>query len=91
MKTNSFKLAYIMVLSITLSGLQAQKNENGSNTVSDITSEFLKIKGKFDNTITDFNGVYTVKLICNNKVIEEQTLKVSKPFFFFLAEIVSMP
>ena len=73
-----------MVLSITLLGLQAQTKENGNSTESDTLAKFLKIKGKFDNSVTDFNGVYTVKLIYNNKVVEEQTLKVSKSFSFNL-------
>ena len=85
MKTNSFKLACIMVLSISLLGLQAQTNKKGSTTASDTSALFLKIKGKFDKTVIDFNGIYTIKLIYNNKVVEEQTLKVSKPFAFHLS------
>ena len=48
------------------------------------TMEMLIVTGNFDGTVKDWDGFYVAKLIKDNKVIEEQTLKVKKQFEFFL-------
>ncbi len=56
-----------------------KKKENLSDT-----SECLEVKGKFDGSVKDFNGVYMAKLILDNKVIETQILNTRKSFLFTL-------
>jgi len=44
----------------------------------------LIVTGKFDETMKGLQGKYAVKLLLDNRVVEEQNLKVSKGFKFTL-------
>ncbi|HEX7414928.1 MAG TPA: hypothetical protein VF411_12865 [Bacteroidia bacterium] len=48
------------------------------------TSECLIITGSFDGTVKDFEGIYTAKLLKDNKIINSQVLKIKKKFAFIL-------
>jgi hypothetical protein len=75
----NFSLVFVLVVLLyTKSYSQANKQ-----TVVD-TSECLEMTGNFDGTVKDFDGIYKVKLIKDNKVIEEQDLKIKKTFAFIL-------
>jgi hypothetical protein len=58
-------------------------SQSNKNAVVD-TSECLRMTGNFDGTVKDFEGAYKVKLLKDNKVLEEQDLKVKKSFAFVL-------
>lgn len=66
---------HIIIFVFACSNLQAQE---------DNTADCLEFTGKFDGTVKDLTGLYTVQLIQNNKVIKEQTLNVTAPFRFVM-------
>ena len=78
--TLSFICLFVFFLDTAKGFAQANKNKQ---IVVD-TSEILEMTGNFDGTVKDFDGIYKVKLIKDNKVIEEQDLKVKKSFAFAL-------
>ncbi|MGZ3866330.1 MAG: hypothetical protein ACXVC6_13920 [Bacteroidia bacterium] len=53
----------------------AQKKSQDSDT-----SECLTFTGKLDNTMKNAEGTYTIKIILDNKVVEQQTLGIKKAF-----------
>ncbi|HXU27119.1 MAG TPA: hypothetical protein VN698_07795, partial [Bacteroidia bacterium] len=65
---------FIITVSVTYSQKQISKD----------TSNCLIITGNFDGTVKDLEGNYKAKLMKDNKVIEEQDLKVKKSFEFTL-------
>lgn len=71
-------LSVLFILTASVAFSQAKK------TVKVDTSECLTITGNFDGTVKDLEGNYKAKLIKDNKVIEEQDLKVKKSFEFTL-------
>jgi hypothetical protein len=58
----------------------AQKNKEAS----DYETSCLEVTGKFDESMKSLEGKYSVKLMRDNKVVEEQNLKVNKGFKFVL-------
>ena len=73
-------LSFLFVLSVSLVHSQSDKK----NFISSDTTECLTITGNFDGTVKDLEGNYKAKLMRDNKVIEEQDLKVKKSFEFTL-------
>jgi len=51
---------------------------------SDYETDCLQVTGKFDETMKSLEGKYTVKVLRDNKTVEEQTLKVKQGFKFVL-------
>lgn len=60
----------------------SQNNKNKQGAID--TTECLEITGGFDETMKNLDGMYTAKLIKDNKVIEEQTVKIKKNLKFTL-------
>lgn len=77
-KTHFFFIGFFIFL---LQGIYAQDSKHKKELD---TLECLEITGTFDGTVKDFGGVYTAKLIRDNKVIETEVLKVKKKFDFIL-------
>ena len=48
----------------------------------------LQITGKFDESMKSLEGKYSVKIMRDNKVVDENTMKVTKPFKFILKKSV---
>ncbi|MGZ3863298.1 MAG: hypothetical protein ACXVPN_12830 [Bacteroidia bacterium] len=44
------------------------------------TAECLTFTGKLDNTMKSAEGTYTIKIIVDNKVVEQQTVGIKKAF-----------
>lgn len=61
-------------------GAHAQK-QAPENTYE---TDALEVTGKFDETMNSLEGKYTVKVLRDNKVVEEKTLKVKQGFKFIL-------
>lgn len=74
--------ALALVLCFSQFTSYAQKTKPESE--EDHETECLKVTGNFDETMKSLEGTYTAKLLMDNKVIEEQKLKVSKGFKFVL-------
>ena len=74
---------FIIALALTCFIQFKSYSQTTKKTVVD-TSECLEMTGNFDGTVIDFEGTYKAKLIKDNKVIEEQDLKVKKSFAFVL-------
>src|SRR5688572_12536369 len=72
-------LLFVLLLGLSLS-ISAQKKGAENHEEADC----LEVTGKFDETMKDLQGKYTVKLLRDNKVVQEQELKVSKGFEFTL-------
>ncbi len=62
----------------------ASKNAFSQKQLVADTGKCLEFIGTFDGTVKDMEGTYTVKLIKDNKVIEQQTLSVYKQFRFVM-------
>jgi len=73
-------LSFLFVITAFISYSQTDKKK----PISSDTSECLTITGNFDGTVKDLEGNYKAKLMRDNKVIEEQDLKVKKSFEFTL-------
>lgn len=54
------------------------------NFATDEGQPALEVTGKFDETMKHLEGKYVVKVLRDNKVVNEQVLRVSKPFKFVL-------
>lgn len=72
--------SFLFVIAVYVTYAQTDKK----NFISSDTGECLTITGNFDGTVKDLEGDYKAKLMRNNKVIEEQNLKVKKSFEFTL-------
>ena len=59
----------------------AQKKKAPKN---EYETDCLQITGKFDESMKSLEGNYSVKIMRDNKVVDEQTMKVSKQFKFIL-------
>jgi hypothetical protein len=73
-------LSFLFIITAFVSYSQSDKKK----PISSDTSECLTITGNFDGTVKDLEGNYKAKLMRDNKVIEEQDLKVKKSFEFTL-------
>ena len=83
MKTlTKLQLTGIAIFFLGAISLHAQNKAH--KAVHQDTSACLEVTGNFDGTVKDFDGMYTAKLILDNKVIDQQTLKVKKSFNFVL-------
>jgi hypothetical protein len=69
-------LSFLFMLTVSVTYSQKQMPRD--------TSVCLTITGNFDGTVKDLEGNYKAKLMRDNKVIEEQNLKVKKSFEFTL-------
>jgi hypothetical protein len=58
----------------------AQKHAGDNNYEADC----LEVTGKFDESMKSLEGKYTAKILRDNKVVEEKTLKVKQGFKFIL-------
>ena len=56
------------------------KHTGYAQTTPADTSYCLVLTGNFDGTVKDLEGTYKAQLILNNKVIQEQNIKVKKSF-----------
>ncbi len=73
-------LTLLFCLSLTASYAQKKKPKSDE----DHNTDCLKVTGNFDETMKSLEGTYTAKILRDNKVEQEQTLKVSKGFKFVL-------
>jgi hypothetical protein len=73
-------LSFLFVITVSITYSQTDKKK----PISSDTSECLTITGNFDGTVKDLEGNYKAKLMKDNKVIDEQELKVKKSFEFTL-------
>lgn len=73
-------LSFLFIVTASVTYSQTDKK----NFVSSDTGNCLTITGNFDGTVKDLEGNYKAKLMKDNKVIEEQDLKVKKSFEFTL-------
>lgn len=71
-------LLTILCFSAFLSFAQKKTVENNYET------DCLEVTGKFDETMKSLQGTYTAKILRDNKVVEEKTLKVKQGFKFVL-------
>ena len=74
------KLFILWAVVFACLNLSAQKKKGDS----DDEVKCLQVTGKFDETMKALEGKYTVKLMLDNKVVEEQSLKVKQQFKFIL-------
>ena len=75
-------LAWTFIFIFSFSQVFSQNDKKKETPVD--TAECLEFTGKFDESMKNLEGNYTVKLIRNNKVIQEENLKVKKSFKFIL-------
>jgi hypothetical protein len=68
-----FTLVCLFTAASTYAQNQGDENEN-----------CLEFIGKFDGTVKDLSGLYTIQLIQDNKVMKEQTISVTASFRFVL-------
>ncbi len=79
MKT-TLKTLVCLLLAVLCVEMKAQKkNSEGPKEM-----DALVVTGGFDETMKNLEGKYTAQLLRDNKVVEEQVLKVSKGFKFTL-------
>ncbi len=77
-------LSVFFILFFTCLSAFAQKGKEENKDETDC----LQVTGKFDESMKSLEGKYSVKLMRDNKVVEEQNLKVNKGFKFILKRSV---
>ncbi|HXB41621.1 MAG TPA: hypothetical protein VNZ49_13860 [Bacteroidia bacterium] len=87
MKCKPNRLAYLS-LTFFLFCLNSFSFAQKNKAANDSEINCLEVTGKFDESMKSLEGKYTVKLMRDNKVVEEQNLKVNKGFRFVLAKDV---
>lgn len=78
-RSKSFPLLLLFTFFAVCSLAQKKKP-----ATSDYETDCLQVTGKFDETMKSLEGKYTVKVLRDNKVVEEQLLKVKQGFKFVL-------
>lgn len=67
---------FLLFLGLSFNSLAQDKKKPKDSD----TAECLTFTGKLDNTMKSAEGTYTIKIILDNKVVEQQTLGIKKTF-----------
>lgn len=86
LSSKSILFLFVLVCFAGSISFAQKKKQAASQNPNEV--DCLELTGKFDESMKSLEGKYTAKILRDNKVVEEQTLKVNKGFKFILKKDV---